>query len=217
VALAPVTWTSLRKDPMLSTTRSRAASARAVVLGLLSALLLPAVATAQVPHASEHLARAAAQSCPGATTVPTPGTVGVVRRAAICLVNRERRLHRLPRLRTNPSLQRSAETYAQDMARQNFFAHVSPTGATLDQRIRRETSYLARAMGWKIGENIAWGTGERATPADIVDSWMHSAPHRRNILDPGFHEIGMGIAIGAPVDLGPGLDAATYANHFGSH
>jgi uncharacterized protein YkwD len=202
---------------LFSTTRSRAAKLPAVVLGLLSVLLLPASAMAQAPHGPRPKALTAAQSCPGATTVPTPGTVGVVRRAAICLVNRERRIHRLPNLRTNTSLQRSAESYAQDMARQNFFAHVSPTGATLDQRIRRETSYLARALGWKIGENIAWGTGERATPVDIVDSWMHSPPHRRNILDPAFHEIGMGIAIGAPVDLGPGLEAATYANHFGSH
>jgi uncharacterized protein YkwD len=201
---------------MFSTTRCRAASLRALILGLLSALSLPAVAAAQAPHPAKPTAKLAA-ACPGAATVPTAATVGRARRAAICLVNRERRLHRLHGLRTNRSLQRSAESYAREMVRESFFAHVSPTGATLDERIRRETSYLARAMGWKIGENIAWGTGRRATPADIVHAWMHSPPHRRNILDPAFREIGMGIAIGAPVDLGAGYPAATYANHFGSH
>jgi uncharacterized protein YkwD len=40
---------------------------------------------------------------------------------------------------------------------------------------------------------------------------MHSAGHRRNILDRSFREIGIGIAIGSP----RGGSGATYVNEFG--
>jgi uncharacterized protein YkwD len=43
---------------------------------------------------------------------------------------------------------------------------------------------------------------------------MHSPGHRANILNPGFHEIGLGVARGAPVG---GQDrAATYVTDFGT-
>jgi uncharacterized protein YkwD len=45
---------------------------------------------------------------------------------------------------------------------------------------------------------------------------MHSPGHRRNILDPRFRDIGIGIALGAPVDAGASLPGATYATDFGA-
>jgi uncharacterized protein YkwD len=101
------------------------------------------------------------------------------------------------------------------MVRRSFFEHVSPGGATLTDRIKRDTRYLAGAQGWEIGENLAWGTGDRATPAQIVSGWMHSAGHRRNILHSTFREMGLGIALGTPVDASAAAGAATYANQFG--
>jgi uncharacterized protein YkwD len=68
---------------------------------------------------------------------------------------------------------------------------------------------------WSLGENIAWGSGELASPAAIVRSWMHSSGHRRNILDGGFRNIGIGVASGAPADV-QGQPAATYTTDFGS-
>ena len=41
---------------------------------------------------------------------------------------------------------------------------------------------------------------------------MHSPGHRRNVLDGGFREIGIGIAVGSPT----GGAGATYVNEFGS-
>jgi uncharacterized protein YkwD len=43
---------------------------------------------------------------------------------------------------------------------------------------------------------------------------MRSPGHKSNILRRQFREIGIGIAIGAPVDMG-GLDGATYTADFG--
>ena len=43
---------------------------------------------------------------------------------------------------------------------------------------------------------------------------MSSPGHKANILRRQFREIGIGIALGAPVDAG-GLDGATYTADFG--
>ena len=59
-------------------------------------------------------------------------------------------------------------------SRGGFFSHVSPTGSTLEQRIRQGTRYLAGALRYEIGENIAWGQGALAKPSAIVAAWMAS-------------------------------------------
>jgi uncharacterized protein YkwD len=184
-------------------TRLGRASLRVLVVALLALVALPASPAA------------AGASCPGAGVVPTDRTLDTARQATICLINRERTKRGLAALRTNGTLQSSARDYAQDMVRLSFFDHVSPAGETLTDRIKDDTRYLAGAQGWELGENIAWGTGARATPAQIVSSWMNSAGHRENILHPGFREMGLGIALGTPVRAAAASGAATYANQFG--
>ena len=38
------------------------------------------------------------------------------------------------------------------------------------------------ARAWTVGENLAWGSGRRSTPREIVAAWMNSPGHRANIL-----------------------------------
>jgi uncharacterized protein YkwD len=183
------------------------ASLRAVLLAAVALVALPAV-----PASAKKTPR-----CAGAGDVPTARTLAKARRATMCLVNRERRKHGLRSLRTNRRLQASATAYAREMVRREFFDHTSPGGETFTERIREETRYLAGALRWEIGENLAWGTGSRATPAQIVSSWMHSPGHRANILRASYREMGMGIALGAPVQAAAASSgAATYANQFGA-
>ena len=102
------------------------------------------------------------------------------------------------------------------MVTHGFFAHVGLDGSTLRSRIKGGTRYLSRRVArWSLGENLYWGSGELATPAQSVDAWMHSAGHRRNVLNKNFRDIGIGIAIGAPQDVA-GSPAATYATEFGT-
>jgi uncharacterized protein YkwD len=162
-----------------------------------AAFVMPAVAGAAAP-------------CPGAGDQPSAANAAQVRAATLCLLNRQRVAHGLPRLHVHPSLRHAAAAYAGLMVRDDFFDHVSPGGSTMAQRIKR-TAYLRGVRGWSLGENLAWGSGAAATPAQIVDAWMHSAGHRRNILDGTFREIGIGIAAGAP----GGRAGATYVNEFG--
>ncbi|HEY2292131.1 MAG TPA: CAP domain-containing protein, partial [Thermoanaerobaculia bacterium] len=54
----------------------------------------------------------------------------------------------------------------------------------------------ARAAGydWRaIGENIAEG---QLSVDEVMSTWMHSPPHRKNILDRDFKELGVGLALG---------------------
>jgi uncharacterized protein YkwD len=155
-------------------------------------------------------ASAATAACRGANLAPTPARAAAVRRATLCLLNRQRAAHRLPRLREHRSLSHAAARYAHLMVAKRFFDHVSPAGSTMAQRVKR-TNYLKHTHGWSLGENLAWGSGGAATPARIVSAWMHSAGHRANILNRSFREIGIGLALGSP----HGRSGATYVNEFG--
>jgi uncharacterized protein YkwD len=163
-----------------------------------------------LPATSSAASRGTASACRGAYLTPTAAHAVQVRRATLCLLNRERARHGLRRLRLHRSLGHAARKYARLMVAKRFFSHVSPAGSTMARRVKR-TNYLRDTRGWSLGENLAWGSGSSATPARIVTAWMRSAGHRRNILDRAFREIGIGVALGAPV----GGSWATYVNEFG--
>jgi uncharacterized protein YkwD len=177
---------------------------------LLSSLIVVLAASLAIPA----LASAKRSGCRGADSTPTARSIAKARAATLCLLNRERKAHGLRRLRAHRMLTSAAQDYAGAMVKGGFFSHVSPSGSTLEQRIRRETRYLAGALRYTIGENIAWGQGELAKPRAVVAAWMASPGHRANILRRAFREIGIGIVAGAPV-AGIGGRAVTYTNEFG--
>jgi uncharacterized protein YkwD len=154
----------------------------------------------------------AASACAGAQLIPTAATLRQAARATLCMLNAERAVHGLRRVRPNRALGRSAGRYARALVANRFFSHVSPGGQTLEARMG-QSGYLRGARAWAYGENLAWGGGTRATPAAIVAAWMASPPHRANILSARWRNIGIGIAPGAPV---AGVAAAaSYVTHFG--
>lgn len=109
--------------------------------------------------------------------------------AIITLTNNARALNGLPALRTNLLLNTIAESRATDMLEKQYFAHVSPTG--------QQASDIAQSVGYHykiIAENI--GSGNFYTNQKIVDGWMQSPGHRRNILSPEVEEIGAAVLKG---------------------
>jgi uncharacterized protein YkwD len=130
-----------------------------------------------------------------------------VRTALRCLVNTTREQHGLPPLRPDERLRAAADSHSADMVARGYFAHVTPEGKSVADRVRR-SGYLGRARKWAVGEDIGWGTSTLSSAAAIFDAWMHSPPHRRVILDRHFRQIGIGVALGVPV---PGQgDGATF-------
>ena len=124
----------------------------------------------------------------------TPGQASVRRLAGAlrCLVNRQRRRRGIPRLQDVPTLDHVAELFAEDMSRRGYFAHVSPEGRRLRDRVG--TADLQAS-----GEVIAWGCARFATPAATVRGWLASPPHRRLLLSHRYTVIGAGVATGSPI------------------
>ena len=152
-------------------------------------------------------------ACSGGTAALAASNGRQIDRALLCLVNAERTSRGLRALRTNRLLRRAALAHSRDMVRRRYFAHDSPSGADVVDRVRR-TGFIPRSGSWAIGENLAFGTGPLGTPASIVRSWMGSPGHRANILQKRFREIGIGTVRGVPVAGAGG--GATYTNVFGA-
>jgi uncharacterized protein YkwD len=182
---------------MLSRRRAVAFLATAVV-----ALAAPAGANASAGDAA----------CPGADLVPAAGNLAQVGQATLCLLNNERAAAGLRPVAYSAALTQPSAAYSTRMVTENFFAHESPDGTTLESRLTA-AGYIAPDGDWFVGENLAWGQGNLATPRAIAVAWMNSPGHRHNILQPEFTEVGIGIVPGTPGDATWG---ATYTTDFGN-
>lgn len=102
--------------------------------------------------------------------------------------NVARAAHGLGPLTADRRLAAAAQAHNDDMVRRGFFAHESPDGATVADRVR--------AAGYAYGvvaENIAAG---QRTADEVVQGWMDSPGHRANILNRDVREIGVGYTEG---------------------
>jgi len=100
--------------------------------------------------------------------------------------NKERVQHGLGELSLNSQLAQAAQTKADDMAKRNYWAHVTPDGNP------PWTFIKAAGYGYSsAGENLAYGfEGSDST----VAGWMGSTPHRLNMLNSGYQNVGFGVA-----------------------
>jgi uncharacterized YkwD family protein/spore coat assembly protein SafA len=104
------------------------------------------------------------------------------------LTNEERAKNGLSPLTWNWQVARVARYKSSDMRNKNYFSHQSPTyGSPFSMLESFGVSYRS------AGENIAAG---QATPEEVVKAWMNSEGHRKNILNPGYTEIGVGYTSG---------------------
>ena len=108
-------------------------------------------------------------------------------------VNAYRAAHGRAALRLDRRLNVAAQSHADDMARRDYFAHVSPEGGTAGDRARR-AGYRWRRML----ENLAAGQG---SPREAVAGWIDSDGHRRAMLDGSVRDLGVGYAF-LPADGG---------------
>jgi uncharacterized protein YkwD len=100
------------------------------------------------------------------------------------LVNAERAAAGLAPVTIAPALMSAAQAHSQDMASSGQISHTGSDGRGAAQRMADFGYDWARC-----GENIAVG---QTTPEEAMHFWMHSPPHRANILDAGMQEIGIG-------------------------
>ncbi len=104
------------------------------------------------------------------------------------LTNDERERAGLETLSLNPTLQMAAQMKANDMAKNEYFAHISPEGKT--------PWYWFDLAGYnfsKAGENLAINFLDSS---ELTEAWMRSPKHRENIENAGFTDIGIATAHG---------------------
>ncbi|WP_369405010.1 CAP domain-containing protein [Piscibacillus salipiscarius] len=100
------------------------------------------------------------------------------------LVNQERQERGLQPLKASSELSDVAREKSRDMAKNNYFSHTSPTyGSPFDMMKQFGIDYRT------AGENIAMG---QTTPEQVMNGWMNSDGHRKNILSSNFTHIGVG-------------------------
>src|SRR5262249_12497690 len=133
------------------------------------------------------------QQCPGAQDIPTTEQgEQVATQAIVCLVNQARTSRGLRALQPDGDLALSARKHSEDMARRDYFAHNTPMGRSVGDRAR-DAGYFDPGDGYKLGENLGWGSGYKARPQWIVDAWLTSVKHRRILLSPDYVELGVGV------------------------
>lgn len=177
-----------------------------------TAVLAGALLAAQLALAAGPAPSAEAAKCRGAGK--PAHTMGLKRaeRLTHCLINRQRRVRGLARLKPHRRSYLAARSHNRAMVRTGCFAHVCPGELDLVERLRA-SRYLPCSCSWGAAENIAWATGHLASPRRIVRGWMRSRGHRRNILDPAYEHLGVAVKRGVPT--GHPAAGATFTTDFG--
>jgi uncharacterized protein YkwD len=102
------------------------------------------------------------------------------------VMNDVRMQHGLRPLRLDLRLERAARSHSSKMLRTGRFFH-----GAYSIRIRRQG-----VRDPLIGENLAWGVGVLARARAVVDMWLASPPHRKNLLRGGYSTVGVGAVRG---------------------
>lgn len=111
-----------------------------------------------------------------------------VRSEMLARANAERATAGLPPLVLDARLNDAAQRHAEDMLLRSYYSHSSPEGSSPGDRVRK-SGYTPRL----VGENIARGA---LSVNEVMDNWMASREHRKNLLHPGFTDLGVGVAVG---------------------
>ena len=115
-------------------------------------------------------------------------------------INTVRRQRGLAPLRLSLQLRAAANAHSTSMATAGFFSHESSDGTLFWKRVARYYPQGSRRF-WSVGENLLWSSPD-VDPAGAVRMWMNSAPHRENVLNARWREVGLSAV---HVDVGPGV------------
>lgn len=101
------------------------------------------------------------------------------------LANQERAKAGAPALKWNNNLALAARLHSNEMARRNQLSHEFSDEAELGARLAQQgTRFDADA------ENV----GYAGSAEELHSGWMNSPPHRANMLNPKYDDMGVGIA-----------------------
>lgn len=121
---------------------------------------------------------------PAPTPSPAQPSIGAEEQQMLDLINAERAKAGAAPLKADTKLMEVAKLKADDMVKNNYFSHTSPTyGSPFDMMKKFGITYNSAA------ENIAGNSSVTAAH----NALMQSEGHRTNILNPSYNYIGIGI------------------------
>jgi uncharacterized protein YkwD len=127
---------------------------------------------------------------------PAPRSIVVnlleVEEAVFAMTNDIRRQNGLPVFLKDEICRDAARGHSADMANRNYFSHTDPENRSLKDRLP------ANLCPRQWGENIWTGSGYNTRQSHqlaqiIIVGWMNSPGHRKNILDPCYTHLGVGV------------------------
>lgn len=121
------------------------------------------------------------------------------------LVNTERTQRGIAPLNVDESLNEAAYNKSLDMIRRDYFEHYAYGLTPWDFIKNQNYDYLY------AGENLAM---DFTSSESLVNAWMNSETHRKNILNPDFTEMGVGIVKGEFTDSIGNKDTQMVTNMF---
>lgn len=160
----------------------------ACIAAAIGVAALASFAIAERPADSQAARAGNASGCKNADEAVRTLTRGAVRKAVLCLLNKERRGHARKPVARSMALQRAAQVHSKAMVATDCLSHQCPGEISLERRIRR-SGYLADAKAWEYAENTGCGLNAEA----MVANWMASRYHRINILNARYDDVGIGI------------------------
>ena len=124
----------------------------------------------------------------GSTSTKATATTGLSAelQKVVTIVNQERAKAGCKALTVNAKLNLAAQRHSQDQADHKKMDHTGSDGSQPWDRVKA-AGYSYRM----VGENVAWNY---QTPAAVMEGWMNSEGHRKNILNCSYTQIGVGVA-----------------------
>jgi uncharacterized protein YkwD len=177
------------------------------VVGAAFVAVLAGPAGAFVDRASpvRHAARAGAASRAGATALES---------GVFTDVNRVRARYGLGPLRLSARLTAAAAQHSREMARLGYFRHESADGSAFWKRLERFYGSGGYRF-WSVGENLLWSSPD-VDAGSAIDMWMKSPPHRANLLNGRWREIGISaVHVGTAPGAYGGRDVTIVTADFG--
>jgi uncharacterized protein YkwD len=147
-------------------------------------------------------AAGAQAGCARAGALPKAATLTESDDTLLCLINAERARRGLRALRVSAALSNAAVAHSSDMVAKDYFDHVGPDGKSARQRVL-SSGYFKGGSG-QVDEALALGWQQRATPRELVRALMASQQHKSILLDRRNRDVGIGLALGAPMLDMPG-------------
>ncbi len=125
-------------------------------------------------------------------TILKPGILGysseITVDKVISATNSQRQKLGLASLKYNATLSQSAAAKAEDMFKNNYWAHNSPQGKT-PWDFFKSAGYQYSVAGENLAKDFYDTEG-------LIKAWMNSPTHRDNIVNPKYQEIGIGVVNG---------------------